>query len=410
MAGHAVVIAGGGAAGFFAAIHCAQTNPECAVTILERAPKVLGKVLISGGGRCNVTHACFDPKELVKAYPRGARELLGPFHHFQPADTVEFFESRGVPTKVEEDGRMFPVSDCSASIADCLRNTARDCGVTVHTGLGVLEATERSGRGFLLSLSDGSSIHADRFLLATGGNRSSRGLGIAKALGHTVTPPVPSLFTFVVKDKRLNGLAGLSVPQAEASVEASDLCERGPLLVTHWGLSGPAVLRLSAWGARELAQRRYQFKVKVNWLGQESPKGVSQRVDAIRRTNPKKKVVNGPAPELPQRLWSRLVRSAGIEDSRPWATLSREQHGALCRQIGECTFGVSSKSNFKEEFTTCGGVALPEVDFRTMQSRVCRDLYLAGEVLDIDAVTGGFNFQAAWTTGYLAGRAMAATD
>ncbi|MGF1482740.1 MAG: NAD(P)/FAD-dependent oxidoreductase [Opitutales bacterium] len=407
MTGHSVVIAGGGAAGFFAAIHCARENPDCTVTILERGPKVLGKVLISGGGRCNVTHHCFDPRELVKAYPRGARELLGPFHHFQPEDTVRFFEERGVPLKTEEDGRMFPTTDSSATIADCLKDAAQAAGVTVKTNLGVVEAIERSSSGFLLSLTDGSSIHADKLLLATGGNRASKGLSIARELGHTITPPVPSLFTFVVKDKRLKGLAGLSVPKAEARVEDASLCERGPLLVTHWGLSGPAVLRLSAWGARELAERRYQFDVKINWLGQDTQKQVSQKIEAIKRTNPRKRVANGPAPELPQRLWSRLVESAGIEESRPWATLSREQHGALCRQVSDCGFTVSSKSNYKEEFTTCGGVALKEIDFRTMQSRLCRNLYLAGEVLDIDAITGGFNFQAAWTTGYLAGRAMA---
>jgi predicted Rossmann fold flavoprotein len=407
MAGRSVVIAGGGAAGFFAAITCAEANPDCEVTILERSSKLLSKVLISGGGRCNVTHSCFDPKELVQAYPRGSRELLGPFHHFQPADTVGFFEERGVPIKTEEDGRMFPESDSSASIAGCLEGAARAAGVRIQTSLGVLEATPRSGGGYLLSLSDNSSVHADAFLLATGGNRSSRGFGIARGLGHHVEDPVPSLFTFVIKDKRLKGLAGVSVPEARVAVEGTRLDEGGALLVTHWGLSGPAVLRVSAWGARRLAALRYRFPIQVNWRGNVPVKTVGREIEGLRKANPRKRVINGPTPGLPQRLWTHLVEAAGIEKERPWATLGRAQQEALAREIAQGTFEVSGKSNFKEEFTTCGGVSLKEVDFRTMESRVSPNLYFAGEVLDIDAITGGYNFQAAWTTGYLAGRAMA---
>ncbi|HEX2854455.1 MAG TPA: NAD(P)/FAD-dependent oxidoreductase [Opitutaceae bacterium] len=406
------IVVGGGAAGFFAAIACAEKLGDAGeVTLYEATAHPLAKVRVSGGGRCNVTHACFEPRELVKRYPRGGRELLGAFHRFQPRDTVEWFAGRGVETKTEDDGRMFPVTDDSATIVECLTKAAEAAGVKIITSLGVrkVEAVpaKEGGNTFWLTLTDGTNARCDRLLLATGGNKSSAGLIIAEAFGHAIEPPVPSLFTFHIDDKRLEGLSGVSVENAAASVPGTKLVESGPLLITHWGMSGPAILKLSAWGARELASRNYEFPLAVNFALPHTRDSLVRELAAVREKNLRKQIATWSPLEMPQRLWERLVTTAGIVPATPWAQVGNAALATLAAQVTASEFKVVGKSLFKEEFVTCGGVRLSEVDFKTMESRICPGLHFAGEVLDIDGVTGGFNFQSAWTTGWLAGQAMA---
>ena len=416
-----VVVVGGGAAGFFAALACAEADPHCAVTIYEATAHPLAKVKISGGGRCNVTHACFEPRELVKRYPRGSRELLGAFHRWQPRDTVEWFERRGVPLKAEADGRMFPVTDNSQSIVDCLQGATAKAGVIVKLNCGVKAVSLEGGRprppdlrgevaappGFRLNLTTGETVTCDRLLLATGGNKSSIGFEIARQFGHAIEPPVPSLFTFHVDDPRLKELSGVSVEEAVTAVRGTALKERGPLLVTHWGLSGPAILKLSAWGARVLHDCDYKFTLVVNWAPAFNPESMRVELERARAANPKKQVGTWCPVGLPARLWEKLLISAGLKLDAPWTTVPGAALRALAAQVCAGEFGVQGKSTFKEEFVTCGGVRLSEVDFKTMESRLVPGLHFAGEVLDLDGLTGGFNFQAAWTTGWLAGQAMA---
>jgi len=405
-----VIIIGGGAAGIFAAITAAEKLGAAGeVTVYEATAHPLAKVRVSGGGRCNVTHACFEPRELVKFYPRGGRELLGAFHRWQPRDTVAWFAARGVETKTEEDGRMFPVTDDSATIAECLLRAAEDAGVRLVTSLGVrkVESTGRAeAPSFWVTLTDGSEVRCERLLIATGGNRSSAGFMIAEALGHTIEPLVPSLFTFHIDDARLIGLSGVSLEEAVVSVPGTKLRTSGPLLITHWGLSGPAILKLSAWGARELAERKYEFPLTVNFAPPHTRETLTQELMKVREKNPRKQLTTWSPLPMPQRLWERLVTSTGIAASAPWTTVGNAALTTLATQITSAALSVVGKSLFKEEFVTCGGVKLSEVDFRRMESRVCPGLFFAGEVLDIDGVTGGFNFQSAWTTGALAGEAM----
>ncbi len=410
-----VVVVGGGAAGFFAAITCAeQLGERGTVTIYEATAHPLAKVRVSGGGRCNVTHSCFEPRELVKKYPRGGRELLGAFHKWQPRDMIAWLAERGVETKTEEDGRMFPVTDDSGTIVDCLTQAAAKAGVNVVTPMGVRtveRAGDKTGPGdFWLTLTDGTGVRCERLLLATGGNKSSAGLTIAQALGHTIEPPVPSLFTFHIDDARLIGLSGVSLENATLSVAGTKLKTDGPMLITHWGLSGPAVLKLSAWGARDLANQNYEFTLTVNWTGTHTRDSLVRELTEVRGKNPKKQITTWSPLAMPQRLWERLVVSAGIAATTPWAQVGNAALGTLATQLTAAELKVVGKSMFKDEFVTCGGIKLGEVDFKTMESRVCRGLHFAGEVLDIDGVTGGFNFQAAWTTGWLAGQGMAAPE
>lgn len=407
-----VIILGGGAAGFFAAIACAETlGAAGTVTLYETTAHPLAKVRVSGGGRCNVTHACFEPRELAKRYPRGGRELLGAFHRFQPRDMIAWLAERGVETKTEADGRMFPVTDDSATIVECLTAAAAEAGVAVVTSMGVRKI-ERVGReggapDFWVTLTDGTGVRADRVLIATGGNRSSAGFTIAEALGHAIEPLVPSLFTFHIDDARLIGLSGVAMEDAAVAVPGTKLKESGPLLVTHWGLSGPAILKLSAWGARELAGRNYEFPLTVNFAPPHGRDSLVRELAAVREKNPRKQITTWSPLPMPQRLWERLVTSAGIAATTPWSSVSNAALATLAAQLTAAEVKVVGKSLFKDEFVTCGGVRLSEVDFRTMESRICPGLHFAGEVLDIDGVTGGFNFQAAWTTGWLAGQAMA---
>ncbi|MDD5200743.1 MAG: NAD(P)/FAD-dependent oxidoreductase [Terrimicrobiaceae bacterium] len=401
-----VVIAGGGAAGFFAAITCGQAAPAREVIVLEGGSRFLAKVRISGGGRCNVTHACFDPRELSQRYPRGGRALIGPFHRFQPRDTDEWFSARGVQLKTESDGRMFPVTNSSATVVDCLIREAESAGVALRAGCGVKSARPAPG-GFALELTDGGELACEKLCIATGGCRTPAAARWIEALGHSIEPPVPSLFTFHIETPWLRALPGLAVGGVEASVPGTKLCERGPLLVTHWGVSGPVILRLSAWGARELHARDYQFPLQVNWLPGRSAEDVLAELRARRESQPGRAVASSPLGALPSRLWESLVSESGIGRDVRWTTLSRPGAPALADRLTRTEFPVTGKSLNKEEFVTCGGVRLREVDFQTMESRVQPGLYFAGEVLDIDGVTGGFNFQAAWTTGWIAGHAMA---
>ena len=408
MSSQRVIMVGGGAAGFFAAITCAEAAPGAEVTVLERGERFLDKVRISGGGRCNVTHACFDERELTTRYPRGERALLAPFKNFQASDTVAWFESRGVKLKTEADGRMFPVSDSSETIINCLLHSARAVGVKLLPNHGVERVARRAEGGFELVLSNGEKLVCDRLLLATGGCRAAVAGQLAVALGHTLEPPVPSLFTFHIATPWLRALAGISVGTVEASVAGARLRERGALLLTHWGLSGPVILRLSAWGARALHELNYQFLLQVNWLPQLSADAIAAELKSRQAAQPARLVVNVPVTPLPARLWEQLVLADGIARDTRWAALSRTAQHQLVQQLIRTEFPVTGKSLNKDEFVTCGGVRLGEVNFKTMESKVCPGLFFAGELLDIDGITGGFNFQAAWTTGWLAGKAMAA--
>jgi len=399
-----VVIVGGGAAGFFAAITCAEAAPGADVTILEKSPRFLSKVKISGGGRCNVTHACFDARALAAHYPRGERALIGPFKAFQPEDTIEWFRKRGVEMYTQEDGCLFPVSDSSQTIIDCFVTAAQNAGVKLRTGAGV-EAISHADGVFTLTLAGGETIHAEQVLIATGGCRTAAMGQLAVSLGHTLEPPVPSLFTFHIEVPWARELAGIVIEPVEAA--AVGLRERGILLFTHWGVSGPVILRLSAWGARKIADADYHFPLTINWLPGLTHEALHGRLAHLRESSPAKLVVNTPIAPLQARLWEALVLAAGVARETRWAELSKAQQHALLNQLLRTELPVSGKSMNKDEFVTCGGVRLSEVDFKTMQSRIVPGLYFAGEFLDVDGITGGFNFQNCWTTGWLAGNTMA---
>jgi len=402
-----VAVVGGGAAGFFGAIAAVSANPALKVAVLEAGRQVLAKVLISGGGRCNVTHACFEPARLVQHYPRGGKALRGAFTRFQPRDMVAWLECQGVRLKTEADGRMFPVTDKAATIVNCLVQAAVQAGVQVQTGVAVVGVQRDSDGQFQLRCRNGEQIDADRLLLATGS--SALGWRLAKALGHEVSSPVPSLFTFNLPDARLADLAGVSVPtvQVELHCDRHRLTQTGPVLITHWGLSGPAILKLSAWGARLLHEVRYQAKLIINWLPEENPERLRQRLTELRTSQPRRLILSQCPVALPRRLWERLATVAGVQMGDRWAGLSKKTLNCLIEELTRGEYAIKGKGVFKEEFVTCGGVDLKQVDFKTMESRCCSGLYFAGEVLDIDGVTGGFNFQSAWTTGWLAGQAIA---
>ena len=404
MSSNRIIVVGGGAAGFFAAITAAEAGAR--VTVLERTSRFLDKVRISGGGRCNVTHKNLETREFATRYPRGGQALIGPFHQFSANDTVAWFESRGVKLKTEADGRMFPSTDSSQTILDCLMTAASTAKVELRRDCGVVAAKKIPNQGFELALANGETVNCDRLVLATGGCRAAAGGQLAVSLGHTLIAPVPSLFTFQIDVPWLHKLAGVAV-EAEISVPTTGLREHGPLLVTHWGLSGPAALRLSAWGARKLQEFGYQFLLLVNWLPSMDAEQLTQTFQTCRNSAGAKLVVNVPPGPLIARLWEALVLAAGISRETRWAELNRTQSHALVRQLTRTEFAVLGKSLNKDEFVTCGGVKLGEVDFKTMQSRVCPGLFFAGELLDIDGITGGFNFQAAWTTGWIAGRNVA---
>lgn len=400
---HKIVVVGGGAAGFFGAIASAQANPNNHVILLEKARQVLSKVRISGGGRCNVTHACFDPKLLVQNYPRGGKELLGPFHKFQPRDTIQWFESRGVKLKVEEDGRMFPTTDDSATIINCLMSQVKSSGVELLTETG-MESIEKQGDIFKITLSKGQTLECDRLLIATGS--VAKVSQVIESLGHTIVPHVPSLFTFNVPDSPLLEISGISVPKVVARIQGTPLEQSGPILMTHWGFSGPAILKLSAWGARVLHDMQYNAVLQINWLPDISQDELRNKIQEIKQSSPGKLVLNEMPYDLPKNLWKKLVERAGVPIDLRWAAFNKAMLNKLVNELQAGCYEVKGKSTYKEEFVTCGGVNLSEVDFKTMQSKVCPGLYFAGEVLNIDGVTGGFNFQSAWTTSWIAGNSM----
>lgn len=406
-----IVVVGGGAAGFFGAIACAEAYPQDSVLLLEASPQMLSKVRVSGGGRCNVTHACFEPTGLVQNYPRGSKALRGPLTRFQPQDTVDWFKARGVSLKTEADGRMFPVTDSSETVVDCLVRTARSAGVEIQTGVSVVYVTRTDQASpFQLQLKY-QSLTCDRLLLATGSH--PLGYRIAASLGHPLVSPVPSLFTFNLRDKRLEGLAGVSVGTAQVKLMVDGqkaLEQSGPLLVTHWGLSGPAVLKLSAWGARLLHDVRYRAVLQINWLPNLGTDALRAALLQAKADHPKRAVMNYSPVELPQRLWQRLATAAEIDPGLRWADLSKRSINLLLQELLQGRFEIQGKGFFKDEFVTCGGVQLKDVNFKTMESRCCPGLFFAGEILDIDGVTGGFNFQNAWTTAWIAGQSLGDRD
>jgi len=434
-----IAVVGGGAAGFFGAIAAATHNPRARVTLYEAGPTPLAKVRISGGGRCNVTHHCFDPAQLIQSYPRGGKELRGAFSRFQPKDTVAWFTQRGVTLKTESDGRMFPVTDDSATIVECLYRAAAQAGVQIKVRSPVVSAekigakkigakkidaekvdaekvdAEKEDNRFKLKLKS-DFVTCDRLLLTTGS--SPTGHRIAQALGHRLEPPVPSLFTFNIADKRLHQLSGVAVTPATVRLKIEGaskkdlkaLTQTGPLLITHWGLSGPAVLKLSAWGARLLHQHKYRASLIVNWLPAIGQEQVRQALQQAKVKSGKKAVSTySPYDPISKRLWQYLLGRAEIEPTLTWANLPKQSLNQLVQELTQGVFNITGKGVFKDEFVTCGGIRLKEVNFQTMESRQCSGLYLSGEVLNIDGITGGFNFQSAWTTGWLAGCAIAAS-
>ncbi len=397
-----VAIIGGGAAGFFSAIACAQNNPKAKVEILEKTSKLLSKVKVSGGGRCNVTNATFTISELQKSYPRGAKQLKKVFHQFMTNDTVEWFESKGVKLKAESDKRMFPITNNSQSIIDCLLREAVNSGVTISTNSAVAEIKKKDSGGFLLVTNKGE-LHFDRVIVTTGGNPKKTGFDWLAKLNHKIETPVPSLFTFNLPKNPITKLMGLSVPEANVRVVGTKLKEQGPLLITHWGLSGPAILKLSAWGARLLADKNYAFNILVSWVSGFSEDQMREELRQIANELKTRLVSNKNPFQFPQRLWDFLLQKADIPTQKRWCDLSKKEMNKLLNTLISDEYEVRGKTTFKEEFVTCGGISLQEVDFQTMESRACKGLYFAGEVLDIDGITGGFNFQAAWSTGFVAG-------
>jgi hypothetical protein len=398
-----VVIIGGGAAGFFAAITIAETNPNLEIIILEKGKNILQKVKISGGGRCNVTHACFDPKELCEFYPRGQKELLGPFHHFMTGDTMEWFENRGVELKIETDNRVFPTSNSSQTIVDCLMNAANNAGVILKLSQNVASISKENNQYKIKTSSD--QFRADKLVITTGS--SPKFWELISKLGHTIIEPVPSLFTFKINDKRIKEVPGVSVANATVKLVGSNFESIGPLLITHWGISGPAVLKLSAFGSRFLAEKNYQYNVIVNWLSRPF-NNVLDHLKALKKEHQKRQVILKPIfQEIPKRLWENLILASEIKEEQRWADLSNKQLENLANQLTNTTFNANGKTTFKEEFVTAGGIDLKEINFKRFESKLHKNLFFAGEVLNIDAVTGGFNFQNAWTGGYIAGKAIA---
>tara|TARA_S200000501_G_scaffold270169_1_gene253897 strand:- start:433 stop:1641 length:1209 start_codon:yes stop_codon:yes gene_type:complete len=397
-----VAIVGGGAAGFFAAFSVKEHHPESQVTIFEKSDKLLSKVKISGGGRCNVTHACFQVSQLSKFYPRGTKQLKKAFSIFQPKDTVAWFAARGIDLKTESDGRMFPVTDDSQTIIDCFLHEAQIKKIQIVKQAKVNELhPEKSG--FTLAFNE-SKKHFDKVIIASGGSPKARGFEWLQNIGHSIISPIPSLFTFNMPEESVKELMGLVVENATARIQGTKLAYTGPVLITHWGMSGPAILKLSAWGARLLYDHNYKFNVQMNWLSVKGENEVHDMINAEIDRIRKKKIANANPFGLPNRIWLFLLEKVQINSDTPWMELSKKNRNKLVNVLLNDVYAVSGKTTFKEEFVTCGGICLSDVDMKSMQSRICRDLYFAGEVLDIDGITGGFNFQAAWTTGYIAGK------
>lgn len=391
-----VVVVGGGAAGFFTAINLAEKNPNLKIVILERGQEVLTKVRISGGGRCNVTHGCFIPNDLVKFYPRGEKELRGPFHQFCTGDTIEWFEKHGVELKTEDDGRMFPVSNSSQTIIDCFLENTKKLGIAVLTGQSVQSLFK--SKEYWKVESNHETFTCKILIMTTGSNPKI--WEMLHDLGHTIVDPVPSLFTFNIKDSRIKDLMGVAA-NANVKIKNSKLEASGPLLITHWGMSGPGILKLSAWGAIELAQKKYQFTIQINWLNDKTTEEVIIILKELKLEHSKKAVSKKSPFDLPNRLWESIVLSSEINSETKWADLNKKKLENLSLQLTKADFQVNGKSTYKDEFVTAGGIDLKEINFKSMQSKLHENLYFAGEIVNIDAVTGGFNFQNAWTSGFI---------
>lgn len=399
-----IAIIGGGAAGFFAALSAKQHHPQAKVVILEKTDKLLSKVKVSGGGRCNVTHACFKASELAKFYPRGGKQLKKAFGVFNTNHTVAWFKDRGVELKKEADNRMFPITDKSITIINCFLDEARKIGVEIQNSCSVerLQPTEQGWNLFY----DEFDHEYDKVVIATGGSPKARGLDWIKHLGHNIIPPVPSLFTFNMPNEEIKSYQGLAVKNAIVRVQGTKLIQDGPLLITHWGMSGPAILKTSAWGAEELAQKNYEFTIQVNWVGNNNEDELRTLLNRHFYSYDKKKVSNSNPFDVPSRLWNYLLEKAGIPADKIAGEVGKKDRNKLLNTLLNDEYEVKGKTTFKEEFVTCGGVDLKDVDFKTMQSKVAPNLYFAGEILNVDGVTGGFNFQAAWTTGFIAGKLL----
>ena len=396
-----IIIVGGGAAGFFAAINIVEKKPKLKVAILERGKTVLEKVRISGGGRCNVTHACFVPDDLVKFYPRGEKELRGPFHQFCSGDTIEWFDKHAVELKIEEDGRMFPTSDSSQTIIECFLSATQKLGIQILTGQSVQSIFK--AENYWKVETNHETFACQKLIMTTGSNPKI--WEMLTQLGHSIVSPVPSLFTFNIKDARIKDLMGLSA-FAKVKVKGSKLEASGPLLITHWGMSGPGILRLSAWGARELFDKHYQFVIQVNWLNEVTFEEAMETLKELKQEHAKKAVSKKSPFEFPNRLWESLVLASGIDSEMKWADLTKKQLSDLANQLTNGEFQVNGKSTFKEEFVTAGGIDLKEINFKTMESKLHKNLFFAGEIVNIDAITGGFNFQNAWTSGFIVAEAI----
>ena len=403
-----LVVIGGGAAGFFCAVNAARLNPELEVTIVEKSSKLLSKVSVSGGGRCNLTHACFSIADMIKKYPRGASFLKKAFHHFFTTDTINWFTERGVELKTEKDGRMFPVSNSSQTIIDCLMREVKKYGVGIMMNRVVTEVIRIEEEGvWLLQFANGHNMKADLVCIASGGFPKSVQFDWLKKIGHSIAEPLPSLFTFNMPGNAITALMGISVEQVQVKIIGSKLSDEGPLLITHWGMSGPAVLKLSAWGARELAAKNWQFGIVVNWLPAYNEQSLKDKFQQVRFEIAAQKISNRNPFALPSRLWEYLLQQSGINENIRWADLPAKEQNKLIKNICAQEFAVNGKTTFKEEFVTCGGIALEEIEHNTMESKIATNLFFAGEVLNIDGVTGGFNFQNAWTTGWIAAKAIA---
>lgn len=401
-----LVVIGGGAAGFFCAVNAARMHPGLKVVIIEKSSKLLSKVKVSGGGRCNVTHACFSISEMIKKYPRGASFLKKSFHHFFTTDTIEWFKERGVPLKTEGDGRMFPQSNTSQTIIDCLLNEAAKYGVEIMMNSEVKEIHPTPVDQYEVILHNHQTIQCDFICIACGGFPKSVQFEWLTKLGHTIEEPVPSLFTFNIPKHPITALMGVSVENVNVKIIGSKLAQSGPLLVTHWGLSGPAVLKLSAWAARELASMKYEFGIMINWLPEYNEITLKNKMQLLRFDLARQKIINRNPFGLPSRLWEFFLKESAIGEDMRWADLPAKEQNKLIRTLCAQSIDVRGKTTFKEEFVTSGGINLSEVDSNTMQSRIIPGVYFAGEILNIDGVTGGFNFQNAWTTGWLAAWAV----
>ena len=400
-----VICVGGGAASFFFAAHASTLYPDVNFTILEQGQNILGKVLVSGGGRCNVTHHCFDPEELIHNYPRGGQELLGPFYHFGPENTVDWFAQKGITLKTEEDGRMFPASNSSKTIIDCFTTICRQNGVTIQTSTKVknIKPLDNGKSGFFIETLNSQPLKADKIFVAAGSSKTI--WQILEHLGHTIIAPVPSLFTFQIKDQRLDGLSGISIPNVNLTIPGSDIESDGPLLITHKGLSGPAALKMSSRGARYLHDQNYRFELTIDFR----PDLSVQDIKSFRDSEGKKLMGNHHVMGLPKRLYSSLLKETGLDTQKKLATLSKKEMEALVKMIKQSSFTVLGQNRFKEEFVTAGGISLDEIDFSNFSSKLFSNIHFAGEVLNIDAVTGGFNFQAAWTGAFVAAEGLFAS-